>query len=219
MLTSEELYEKAYGLHYKAKNFEEAYRTYKQILDMYPDSKEAGYAASQLQNLQVSAPIDCLHDVEVRKEIVTERQRREAEEQERIAAEELEKARLMELERRRQEELKHWQANTNITTGFNFEGFTILGYLGILQSEAVIGTGMLSEYVTSVTDGAGIFNPSFQKKIRKARTLALNNIKMDAIELGANAIIGVHYSYIVFKDNVIGVMIEGTAVKIAPNTE
>lgn len=47
-----------------------------------------------------------------------------------------------------------------------------------------------------------------------AREIATLQLRDKAIQRGANAIIGVDYDYSIFKNNVIGVFINGTAVTI-----
>ena len=44
-------YATAYEIHYAHKNMGEAFKLYKEILTAYPDTKEAGYAKSQIQNI------------------------------------------------------------------------------------------------------------------------------------------------------------------------
>jgi hypothetical protein len=44
-------YAAAYEIHYANKNLRDAFKLYKEILIAYPDTKEAGYAKSQIQNI------------------------------------------------------------------------------------------------------------------------------------------------------------------------
>ena len=37
-----------------------------------------------------------------------------------------------------------------VTTGFQFEGYEIVSYLGIVAGEVVLGTGFLSEFTSSI---------------------------------------------------------------------
>ena len=58
-------YEAAHEMHYTAKNLREALGLYKGILAMHPDSKEAGYARSQIQNIVHSlVPKEVLTDTQ-----------------------------------------------------------------------------------------------------------------------------------------------------------
>ena len=51
MTTSEQLYKTAYDAHYKAKDIEKAQAGYEALLNEYPDSSEASYARTQLDNI------------------------------------------------------------------------------------------------------------------------------------------------------------------------
>ena len=44
-------YAAAYEFHYKSQNLRKAFELYKEILADHPDTKEAGYAKSQIQNI------------------------------------------------------------------------------------------------------------------------------------------------------------------------
>lgn len=52
--------------------------------------------------------------------------------------------------RRLQAEHEEALANHKFTTGFNFEGYEIVEYLGLVSDEAVIGTGYLSDLKMSL---------------------------------------------------------------------
>jgi rubrerythrin len=56
--TSGKLYSKAHDIHYLDKNIDRAYWLYKQIIDDFPDSKEAGYAKTQIQNIENSRNLE-----------------------------------------------------------------------------------------------------------------------------------------------------------------
>jgi hypothetical protein len=44
-------YAAAYEIHYATKNLREAFKLYKAIMTAHPDTLEAGYAKSQIQNI------------------------------------------------------------------------------------------------------------------------------------------------------------------------
>ena len=48
---SRQLYQVAYELHYKIKNYDQAKRLYERVITLYPQSEEASYAKTQLLNL------------------------------------------------------------------------------------------------------------------------------------------------------------------------
>ncbi|HHU74093.1 MAG TPA: YbjQ family protein [Clostridiales bacterium] len=101
-----------------------------------------------------------------------------------------------------------------ITSGYNFEGYIIDKYLGIVSGEVVIGTGIISEIKASFSDAFGIESNSFEKKLEEAKSLSLEKLIYKSVLLGGNAIIGVDFDYIIFANNMIGISINGTSVII-----
>lgn len=101
-----------------------------------------------------------------------------------------------------------------ITTGYTFEGYRITDYKGIVSGETVIGTGFLSEFLSSVDDMFGSESKSFAGKMRQVKEAALTNLKSHAVQVGGNAVIGIDFDYLMFSSNMIGVSANGTAVTI-----
>jgi len=50
---AEALYRQAHALHWDERSLEPAEKIYEQVIEEYPDSKEAGYARTQLENIAV----------------------------------------------------------------------------------------------------------------------------------------------------------------------
>ena len=59
------------------------------------------------------------------------------------------------------------------TTGFNFEGYTITSYLGIVSGQTVLGTGFLSEFKASFSDFFGVQSDAFADKLEEAKQAAM----------------------------------------------
>ena len=92
--------------------------------------------------------------------------------------------------------------------------YKIVDYKGIVSGEVVLGTGFLSEFTASFSDALGIESGTFAKKMSEAKQGALNNLIMNALLQGGNALIGVDFDYITFSNNILGVSANGTAVVI-----
>ena len=101
-----------------------------------------------------------------------------------------------------------------VTSGYNFEGYKITEYKNMVSGECALGTGFLSEFSASVSDLFGSSSSAFSEKMYTAKEEALKIMKNRCAQLGCNAIIGVDYDYITFTNNMIGVIANGTAVKI-----
>ncbi len=104
-----------------------------------------------------------------------------------------------------------------LTTGYNFDGYHITSYKGIISGETVIGTGLFSEFLASSSDLIGMNSNSFSQKMRAVKDNAIDQLRARAVCQDANAVIGVDFDYITFGNNMIGVSANGTAVVIEKN--
>ncbi|WP_458398196.1 YbjQ family protein [Anaerotignum sp.] len=116
-----------------------------------------------------------------------------------------------------QEQYRKRLKNFKITTGFNFEGYRIVDYLGVVSADVVAGTGVVSELLAGFTDTFGKRSGSFEGKLSRARQAVLNEMKLKALNNAhANAIIGIDLDIVTFSNDMIGVSGLGTAVEIEP---
>lgn len=107
-----------------------------------------------------------------------------------------------------------YKKNFKSTTGYNFEGYDIIEYKGIVSGEVVLGTGFLSEFSASFSDLLGTKSNAFADKMSNAKQAAFDNLIKNALVLGGNALIGVDFDYITFNNNILGVSVNGTSVVI-----
>lgn len=99
-----------------------------------------------------------------------------------------------------------------VTTTFQFEGYAIEQYKGIVTGSAALGTGILSEFKAGFSDLFGVQSAAFSDKLEEAKNAALSKAVDNAIDLGANALIGVNIAYQTFGNNMIAAVVSGTAV-------
>lgn len=99
------------------------------------------------------------------------------------------------------------------TTGF-IEGKKITQYHGIVAGEAVMGANFIRDFFARVTDVLGGRSGAYQKELRKARELALEEIMEEAQELGANAIVGISMDTEVLGESMLMMVATGTAVTV-----
>lgn len=124
------------------------------------------------------------------------------------------------------EEKQHALAGMLITSGFNFDGYTIIKYSGYISGDDAVqiprGQGGLFNNVTDVGD-------SLMKSLVQIRRNALAELKEAAYALGCNAVIGVDFDYLtldpetatgsggtLYLPYVFGVTANGNAVIIQP---
>lgn len=103
-----------------------------------------------------------------------------------------------------------------VTNGYNFCGYNITKYLGLVSGEVVEGTGMVSDLRANFSDIFGTTSKTYSEKIKRIKKAALSDMISEATSLGANAIIGISYNSMIFTGNMIGISVNGTAVYIEP---
>lgn len=109
-----------------------------------------------------------------------------------------------------------------ITTAPLLDNYVIEQYLGIVNSNMVIGINVFKDLFASFSDFFGGFSGKYKNEMDKLYSEALNQLSESAIEKSANAIIGVqiNFSEISGKDkSMVMVSLSGTAaiVKEIPN--
>lgn len=98
------------------------------------------------------------------------------------------------------------------TTGYNFEGYKITKYIGVISAETVLGTSALSDFTSSVADFFGGKSISYTTALTKAKTDALQKLIKRANSVGANALIGIAYNISVIGNNMLIASCDATAV-------
>lgn len=101
-----------------------------------------------------------------------------------------------------------------MTTGYDFEGYKIKKYMGVVSGQTVLGTGFLSEFTASFSDFFGVQSKKFARKLEQAKLSAVKKMVAKSKVRGGNAIIGVDFDYMTFHSNVIGIVANGTSVVI-----
>ncbi len=104
-----------------------------------------------------------------------------------------------------------------VTTTQNIEGHRITEYLGVVTGEAVLGTNFFRDFFAKIRDVVGGRSGSYEKELARARETAFREIEEEALEVGANAIVGIALDYEVMgeKGSMLMVSVSGTAVKIS----
>lgn len=101
-----------------------------------------------------------------------------------------------------------------VTSGYDFEGHKIMKYCDFISAEAVFGMGMFKALLASVSSVAGVESEAFNKKIKEAKAKAMHDIRKIALELGANAIIGLNINFSAVAADMVVIIASGTAVVI-----
>ena len=101
-----------------------------------------------------------------------------------------------------------------VTTTPTVEGKTIASYKGIVTGEAILGANIFKDLFAGIRDIVGGRSATYEKELRRARDLALAEMQASALELGANAIVGIDLDYETIGANgaMLMVTVSGTAV-------
>jgi len=98
-----------------------------------------------------------------------------------------------------------------VTTTPSVEGRRIGQYCGVVTGEAILGANVFKDFFASITDIVGGRSGAYEGELRKARDIALGEVEEAAVDLGANAVVGVDIDYETV-GNMLMVCISGTAV-------
>ncbi len=101
-----------------------------------------------------------------------------------------------------------------MTTTPHLQGHTIEEYLGIVTSEAIIGANLFKDFFAGITDIVGGRAGAYERTLREAQEIAFEEMERRALEMGANAVVGVDLDYetVGGKGSMLMVTVSGTAV-------
>jgi len=103
-----------------------------------------------------------------------------------------------------------------VTTTPSIEGRRITRYAGVVTGEAIMGANIFKDLFAGIRDIVGGRSATYEGELRSARDIALAEIKHAAVELGANAVVGVDIDYetVGGSGSMLMVTVSGTAVVI-----
>lgn len=77
------------------------------------------------------------------------------------------------------------------TTTSSLEGWTIDEYLGTVATHAVLGTGLLTDFLAGLTDLFGVQSGAYRAKLTELEDYVIEQLTDSARSRRANAVIGV----------------------------
>lgn len=96
------------------------------------------------------------------------------------------------------------------------EGKKIERYFGIVSGEAILGANIFKDFFAGIRDIVGGRSAAYEKELRKAKQVALEEMTAEAAAMGANAVVGVDLDYETITSggsgNMLMVSASGTAV-------
>ena len=103
-----------------------------------------------------------------------------------------------------------------VTTTPTIEGRRIVRYAGVVTGEAILGANIFKDLFAGIRDIVGGRSAAYEEELRRARSLALTEVRQAASELGANAVVGIDLDYETVGANgsMLMVSVSGTAVVV-----
>ena len=103
-----------------------------------------------------------------------------------------------------------------LTTETYPEGLKITKRIEVVTAECAFGMNIFKDLFAGVRDIVGGRSEAVQKTLRDTRRIALYELKKEAYEVGANAVVGVDLDYVELSaaGNMVLLVASGTAVRI-----
>ena len=104
-----------------------------------------------------------------------------------------------------------------VLTTNTIEGKKITKYHGLVSGEAILGANIFKDFFAGIRDIVGGRSAAYEKELRKAKDIAIEEMVSSATAQGANAVIGVDLDYETIgggSGNMLMVSASGTAITI-----
>ena len=82
-----------------------------------------------------------------------------------------------------------------VLTTPTIEGKKIVKYQGLVSGEAILGANIFKDIFAGIRDIVGGRSAAYEKELRRAKEIALDEMKEEAKALGCNAVVGVDLDY------------------------
>ena len=82
-----------------------------------------------------------------------------------------------------------------VTTTPTIEGKKIVKYIDLVSGEAILGANIFKDLFATIRDVVGGRSAAYEEELRKAKGIAIDEMKQRAKELGANAVVGIDLDY------------------------
>jgi uncharacterized protein YbjQ (UPF0145 family) len=101
-----------------------------------------------------------------------------------------------------------------LSTTSVIDGKQIVKYHGLVSGEAILGANIFRDLFAGIRDIVGGRSAAYEKELRRAKDLAIQEMVEQATALGANAVIGIDLDYETVGQNgsMLMVSASGTAV-------
>ena len=95
------------------------------------------------------------------------------------------------------------------------DGKKVSKYHGIVSGEAILGANIFRDFFAGIRDIVGGRSAAYEKELRRAKAIAIEEMQKEAHSMGANAVVGVDLDYeTIGKGTMLMVSASGTAVTV-----
>ncbi len=103
-----------------------------------------------------------------------------------------------------------------LSTTPTIEGHSIREYKGVVTGETIIGANFVKDFLANIRDVIGGRSGSYEAVLAEARDTSMQEMQQRAMDIGANAIVGIDIDYetIGANNSMLMVAVSGTAVVI-----
>ena len=103
-----------------------------------------------------------------------------------------------------------------LTTTPGIEGRRVVRYAGVVTGEAILGANIFKDIFAGIRDIVGGRSAAYEQELRRARSIALTEIRQAAADLGANAVVAIDIDYetVGSQGSMLMVSVSGTAVVV-----
>ena len=101
-----------------------------------------------------------------------------------------------------------------VTTTATLQEKKVRRYIGVVSGEAIMGANIFKDFFAGIRDIVGGRAAAYEKELRRAKDIALEEMQTEARRVGGNAVIGVDLDYETIGQSMLMVSASGTAVEI-----
>ncbi len=106
-----------------------------------------------------------------------------------------------------------------VVTTPSIEGRPITEYKGLVTGDAILGANVFRDLFAGIRDIVGGRSAAYERELRRAKALAMDEMAQEAEAMGANAVVGVDLDYETIQlgggGGMLMVSANGTAVVVA----
>ena len=106
-----------------------------------------------------------------------------------------------------------------VLTTPQIEGKRIVKYLGLVSGEAILGANIFKDLFAGIRDIVGGRSAAYERELKKAKEIAVGEMKDQTKSLGGNAVVGVDLDYETIQVGQTGGMLMVSAAAIAASPE